>query len=137
MSSFRSLLVGHFCENNAFFILLSWMPTYFHESFPTAKVKNNFIKRKMYNQCFFKTYNSFFFIIILYWTWNAVNKVKLFVFQAFSAVYWEVAIKFLCVFQGWVFNVVPWVVTIPSSIGSGWIADKMITKGDIAPLICL
>ncbi|CAL1545000.1 unnamed protein product [Lymnaea stagnalis] len=66
--AFWSILIGHFCENNAFFILLSWMPTYFHENFPTAK--------------------------------------------------------------GWVFNVVPWVVTIPSSIGSGWIADKMITKGN-------
>ncbi|KAI8773926.1 solute carrier family 17 member 9-like [Biomphalaria glabrata] len=65
--AFWSILVGHFCENNAFFILLSWIPTYFHENFPTAK--------------------------------------------------------------GWVFNVVPWVVTIPSSIGSGWLADKMITKG--------
>ncbi|CAG5133071.1 unnamed protein product [Candidula unifasciata] len=65
--AFWSLLVGHFCENNAFYILLSWMPTYFHENFPTAK--------------------------------------------------------------GWVFNVVPWVVTIPSTIGGGWLADKMITKG--------
>lgn len=35
---FRSLLVGHFCENNAFYILLSWLPTYFHENFPDAKV---------------------------------------------------------------------------------------------------
>lgn len=34
----RSLIVGHFCENNAFYILLSWLPTYFHENFPTAKV---------------------------------------------------------------------------------------------------
>lgn len=32
-------------------------------------------------------------------------------------------------FQGWVFNVVPWVVTIPSSIFGGWLADLMITKG--------
>ncbi|CAI9739762.1 solute carrier family 17 member 9-like [Octopus vulgaris] len=62
-----SLIVGHFCQNNAFFVLLSWMPTYFHESFPSAK--------------------------------------------------------------GWVFNVVPWVVTIPSSIFSGWLADVMICKG--------
>ncbi|KAL8590485.1 hypothetical protein ACOMHN_011698 [Nucella lapillus] len=65
--AFWSLLVGHFCENNAFYILLSWLPTYFHENFPSAR--------------------------------------------------------------GWVFNVIPWVVTIPSSIGSGWIADRMITKG--------
>ncbi|ESP00567.1 hypothetical protein LOTGIDRAFT_112031, partial [Lottia gigantea] len=65
--AFWSLIVGHFCENNAFYILLSWLPTYFHENFPHAK--------------------------------------------------------------GWVFNVVPWVVTIPSSLCSGWIADHMITKG--------
>lgn len=66
-SAFWSLIIGHFCENNAFFILLSWLPTYFHENFPDAK--------------------------------------------------------------GWVFNVVPWVVTIPSSIFGGWLADYMITKG--------
>ncbi|KAL5022120.1 hypothetical protein ScPMuIL_001275 [Solemya velum] len=65
--AFWSLIVGHFCQNNAFYILLSWLPTYFHENFPSAK--------------------------------------------------------------GWVFNVVPWVVTIPSSIFSGMIADSMITKG--------
>ncbi|XP_041356795.1 solute carrier family 17 member 9-like [Gigantopelta aegis] len=66
-AAFWSLLVAHFCENNAFYILLSWMPTYFHENFPTARA--------------------------------------------------------------WVFNVVPWVVTIPSSIFSGYLADKMISKG--------
>ncbi|XP_076440135.1 LOW QUALITY PROTEIN: voltage-gated purine nucleotide uniporter SLC17A9-like [Babylonia areolata] len=65
--AFWSLLVGHFCENNAFYILLSWLPTFFHENFPSAK--------------------------------------------------------------GWVFNVIPWVVTIPSSVGSGWMADHMIRKG--------
>ncbi|GFO27656.1 solute carrier family 17 member 9 [Plakobranchus ocellatus] len=65
--AFWSLLVGHFCENNAFYILLSWMPTYFHENFPSAK--------------------------------------------------------------GWVFNVVPWFITIPSSVGSGYLADIMINKG--------
>ncbi|XP_035826482.1 solute carrier family 17 member 9 isoform X2 [Aplysia californica] len=65
--AFWALLVGHFCHAYSFFVLLSWLPTYFHENFPTAK--------------------------------------------------------------GWVFNVVPWVVTIPSSIGSGWLADKMISSG--------
>ncbi|XP_062609999.1 voltage-gated purine nucleotide uniporter SLC17A9-like [Saccostrea cucullata] len=65
--AFWSLLVGHFCENNAFYILLSWLPTYFHENFPDAK--------------------------------------------------------------GWVFNVVPWVVTMLSSIFGGWLADYMLSKG--------
>ena len=38
--------------------------------------------------------------------------------------------KFHCCFQGWVFNVVPWLVTIPSGIGSGWVADYLIAKGE-------
>ena len=29
-------IVGHFCQNNCFFILLSWLPTYFHDNFPEA-----------------------------------------------------------------------------------------------------
>lgn len=27
----------HFCQNNCFFILLSWLPTYFHDNFPEAR----------------------------------------------------------------------------------------------------
>lgn len=27
----------HFCQNNCFFILLSWLPTYFHDNFPEAQ----------------------------------------------------------------------------------------------------
>ena len=30
-------MVCHFCQNNCFFILLSWLPTYFHDNFPEAK----------------------------------------------------------------------------------------------------
>lgn len=65
--AFWSLLIGHFCEQNAFYILLSWLPTYFHENYPDAK--------------------------------------------------------------GWVFNVVPWIVSMFSSVISGWLADKMLVKG--------
>ena len=36
--NFRGLLLGHFVQCNAFFILLSWAPTYFHENYPDAKV---------------------------------------------------------------------------------------------------
>ncbi|GFR61475.1 solute carrier family 17 member 9, partial [Elysia marginata] len=37
---------------------------------------------------------------------------------------------FLCsLCKGWVFNVVPWVITIPSSVGSGYLADVMINSG--------
>ena len=34
---FRACVVCHFCQNNCFFILLSWLPTYFHDNFPEAK----------------------------------------------------------------------------------------------------
>ncbi len=34
---FRACIVCHFCQNNCFFILLSWLPTYFHDNFPGAK----------------------------------------------------------------------------------------------------
>lgn len=36
---FRSCVIGHACQNNCFFLLLSWLPTYFHDTFPDAKVK--------------------------------------------------------------------------------------------------
>merc|ERR1712142_17071 len=29
--------VCHFCQNNCFYILLSWLPTYFHDNFPAEK----------------------------------------------------------------------------------------------------
>lgn len=35
--AFWALLVANYCQNNAFYILLSWMPTFFHENFPDAK----------------------------------------------------------------------------------------------------
>ncbi|XP_018398556.1 PREDICTED: solute carrier family 17 member 9 [Cyphomyrmex costatus] len=34
---FWSCVIGHACQNNCFFVLLSWMPTYFHDNFPGAK----------------------------------------------------------------------------------------------------
>ena len=34
----RALLVANYCTNNGFYILLSWLPTFFHENFPDAKV---------------------------------------------------------------------------------------------------
>ncbi|XP_015608798.1 solute carrier family 17 member 9 [Cephus cinctus] len=34
---FWSCVIGHACQNNCFFVLLSWMPTYFHETFPEIK----------------------------------------------------------------------------------------------------
>lgn len=33
-------LLGHACEMNCFFVLLSWLPTYFHDNFPHAKVSD-------------------------------------------------------------------------------------------------
>jgi MFS transporter, ACS family, solute carrier family 17 (sodium-dependent inorganic phosphate cotransporter), member 9 len=37
-SSFWACVLAHACEMNCFFVLLSWLPTYFHENFPLAKV---------------------------------------------------------------------------------------------------
>lgn len=37
-SCFRSIMVAHVCVLNAWVILSSWAPTYFHENFPDAKV---------------------------------------------------------------------------------------------------
>lgn len=34
---FWSCVIGHACQNNCFFLLLSWLPTYFHDTFPDAK----------------------------------------------------------------------------------------------------
>lgn len=37
-ASFWACVLTHACEMNCFFVLLSWLPTYFHENFPNAKV---------------------------------------------------------------------------------------------------
>ncbi|XP_012281033.1 solute carrier family 17 member 9 [Orussus abietinus] len=34
---FWSCVIGHACQNNCFFVILSWMPMYFHETYPEAK----------------------------------------------------------------------------------------------------
>lgn len=34
---FWACVFGHACQNNCFFLLMSWMPTYFHENYPHAK----------------------------------------------------------------------------------------------------
>ena len=65
--AFWAMICAHFSHANSFFILLSWLPSYFHENFPDA--------------------------------------------------------------NGWVFNVVPWLVTIPTSILSGYVSDILISKG--------
>lgn len=36
--AFWVLLVAHFTENNSYFFLISWLPTYFHDRFPDAKM---------------------------------------------------------------------------------------------------
>ncbi|XP_063701104.1 voltage-gated purine nucleotide uniporter SLC17A9 isoform X2 [Culicoides brevitarsis] len=36
-SSFWACVLTHACEMNCFFVLLSWLPTYFHENYPNAK----------------------------------------------------------------------------------------------------
>ncbi|XP_033644949.1 solute carrier family 17 member 9-like [Asterias rubens] len=64
---FWAVLLAHSCTNFLFFILMSWMPTYFTEVFPGQK--------------------------------------------------------------GWVFNVLPWLISIPASLISGYIATKLLTIG--------
>ncbi|XP_075923374.1 voltage-gated purine nucleotide uniporter SLC17A9 isoform X1 [Petromyzon marinus] len=62
-----AVIIAHFCLNNCFYIMLSWLPTYFHETFKDSK--------------------------------------------------------------GWVFNVVPWLVSIPMAMLSGYLADLLIRLG--------
>lgn len=35
--SFWACVLAHACQNNCFFVLLSWLPTYFHDEFPQAE----------------------------------------------------------------------------------------------------
>ncbi|XP_028849673.1 solute carrier family 17 member 9b isoform X1 [Denticeps clupeoides] len=62
-----AVIITHLCTASTFFTLLSWLPTYFKETFPDAK--------------------------------------------------------------GWVFNVIPWLVAIPSSLFSGCLSDHLISQG--------
>lgn len=41
-ASFWACVLAHACQNNCFFVLLSWLPTYFHDGFPQAKVRSIF-----------------------------------------------------------------------------------------------
>lgn len=61
-----SMIITHMCSASAFYVLLSWLPTYFEESFPNAK--------------------------------------------------------------GGVYNTVPWIAAIPSSLVGGWVSDFLISK---------
>jgi len=58
---------AHFCNNNGFYVLLSWLPTYFHENFPDEK--------------------------------------------------------------GWVYNVVPWIFSIPACVLGGYISNCLLKRG--------
>uniref|UniRef100_G3NDP6 Solute carrier family 17 member 9 n=1 Tax=Gasterosteus aculeatus aculeatus TaxID=481459 RepID=G3NDP6_GASAC len=62
-----AVIITHLCTASTFFTLLSWLPTFFKDTFPDAK--------------------------------------------------------------GWVFNVVPWLVAIPSSLFSGFLSDHLIAQG--------
>lgn len=91
----RAVVVGHFCNNNAYFILLSWLPTYFQENFPGAKVLNPLSSNL------------------------SVSAVQMQPFKSHNLLH-----------QGWVFNVVPWCVAIPTQWFAGWFADHLMTKGE-------
>nr|XP_057908347.1 solute carrier family 17 member 9b [Doryrhamphus excisus] len=62
-----AVIITHLCTASTFFTLLSWLPTFFRDTFPDAK--------------------------------------------------------------GWVFNVIPWLVAIPSSLFSGCLSDHLISQG--------
>ncbi|XP_062871983.1 solute carrier family 17 member 9b [Trichomycterus rosablanca] len=62
-----AVIITHLCTASTFFTLLSWLPTFFKDTFPDAK--------------------------------------------------------------GWVFNVIPWLVAIPSSLFSGFLSDHLISQG--------
>lgn len=64
--AFWSLICAHVCQNNAYYILLTWLPTYFQENFPGSR--------------------------------------------------------------GWIFNVVPWLISVPSTIFAGWFSDFLISR---------
>lgn len=61
-----SMIIAHMCCSSSFYVLLSWLPTYFEESFPNAK--------------------------------------------------------------GGVYNTVPWIAAIPSSLVGGWASDFLISN---------
>uniref|UniRef100_A0A8C7QMM8 Solute carrier family 17 member 9b n=1 Tax=Oncorhynchus mykiss TaxID=8022 RepID=A0A8C7QMM8_ONCMY len=63
-----AVIITHLCTASTFFTMLSWLPTYFKDTFPDAK--------------------------------------------------------------GWVFNVIPWFVAIPSSLFSGCLSDHLISRGN-------
>ncbi|KAF7210210.1 voltage-gated purine nucleotide uniporter SLC17A9 [Nothobranchius furzeri] len=62
-----AMVFAHMCLSSTSYILLSWLPTYFKETFPHA--------------------------------------------------------------TSWVYNVIPWLIAIPSALGGGFVSDFLITKG--------
>ena len=64
--SIWAMIFAHFCNGNCFYILLSWLPTYFYEHFPDEK--------------------------------------------------------------GWVYNVVPWIFSIPACVVGGCLSDYLLKR---------
>ncbi|XP_070696252.1 voltage-gated purine nucleotide uniporter SLC17A9-like [Pempheris klunzingeri] len=62
-----AMVFAHMCMSSTSYTLLSWLPTFFNESFPHAK--------------------------------------------------------------GWIYNVIPWLVAIPSALGGGYVSDFLINQG--------
>ncbi|KAM3180115.1 hypothetical protein ACTXT7_016938 [Hymenolepis weldensis] len=72
----KSMLLGNFVFNNTFYIILNWLPSYFHDNYPDAK--------------------------------------------------------------SWIFNVVPWLIVVPCTLLSGFLADWMVTlEGFYPSLLCM
>ncbi|RMB95811.1 hypothetical protein DUI87_27925 [Hirundo rustica rustica] len=92
-SQFGAVIIAQLSTASTFFTLLSWLPTFFKETFPESKVPQTV-----------KTFAN---------KLSSDNK-SLLVFTSF---------------QGWVFNVVPWLVAIPTSLFSGFLSDHLISQG--------
>ncbi|VDL44510.1 unnamed protein product [Hymenolepis diminuta] len=74
--AFWSMLLGNFVFNNTFYIILNWLPSYFHDNYPDAK--------------------------------------------------------------SWIFNVVPWLIVVPCTLLSGFLADWMVTlEGFYPSVLCM
>ena len=64
--SHRACAFCHFCQNNCFFILLSWLPTYFHDNFPGEDSRGN---TDIYKYCITSpiTFMTFYLNTVLFY----------------------------------------------------------------------
>lgn len=175
--NFSAVIITHLCTASTFFTLLSWLPTFFKDTFPDAKVtwttlfqtacENTIcVKATEYQSAYWdfspsmweKQVSSNYFwereLVMLVWCccgWTpaggSTSHQSVCLIPIRKSVYHMrispiVHCLFLCVSvcvfdrmsacvfpQGWVFNVIPWFVAIPSSLFSGCLSDHLISQG--------